>query len=566
MNSGELSMRMIYFVRHGETIANEQNYFAGKMDVPLTELGIHQAQQAGNYMRKHGLVFDEVHTSTLSRAQETANIMLDQAGHDKIPIHISEQLIERDFGEFTESNKNLLRKTNGFANYEELLHSHEQCPLTAESFQELYDRVADYYNRVLSPRADNGKKILVVSHKYVIEMLAMILNKTPIDEYFDLRLPNARPMSENEVAGYFKGESKWLKNLSDMTLYSSSIAIVVAFIVGAFGKLLIQDSLASWFFMGMVGTLVSICAFFVMLMVNTRVLKQSFQLDSRVLFPWAGRLGISAILWIFWPHEPTRSIWLLLLMPPAITSPVASLLWGGTLHLATRITVFFTLLAPLYLGILFQFSGKFNLNELVPFIILSGAMLIPSIFAQSIRVRFPIQAGKIAERWKWLGVVSVMVIALICGYRFTPSDLIEIMQSGDDRLRLMMTQGGFLLVVFIFLKTFSHIVKGFYSLNANEEVDVYVTHATPNIFLWISLISGVMPSGYIGFWGAVFFFFGMFLDECHFVQDFSNWFRVRHERLLAQEGLYPSSAGASLEINNNVFAREPLLEAVKDSV
>ncbi len=45
-------MRSIYFVRHGETIANEQNYFAGAMDVPLTELGVHQARQAGRYLKK----------------------------------------------------------------------------------------------------------------------------------------------------------------------------------------------------------------------------------------------------------------------------------------------------------------------------------------------------------------------------------------------------------------------------------------------------------------------------------------------------------------------------------
>ncbi|MBF9172006.1 MULTISPECIES: histidine phosphatase family protein [Xanthomonas] len=36
----------LYFVRHGESLANEQNYFAGSQNSPLTRLGRHQAQQA----------------------------------------------------------------------------------------------------------------------------------------------------------------------------------------------------------------------------------------------------------------------------------------------------------------------------------------------------------------------------------------------------------------------------------------------------------------------------------------------------------------------------------------
>ncbi len=129
-------------------------------------------------------------------------------------------------------------------------------------------------------------------------------------------------------------------------------------------------------------------------------------------------------------------------------------------------------------------------------------MLIPAIIAQRIRVRYPIQAGKSAERWKWLGVVSVMLIALLCGYRFTPCDLLVVIQDGDEKLWLMMTQGGVLLVVFILIKIFSYICKGAFILNNNESIDVYVTHATPNIFLWISLVSGTMTNGYVGFWGC----------------------------------------------------------------
>ncbi len=559
-------MRTMYFVRHGETVANEQNYFAGKMDVALTELGRHQAEQAGRYLKKHELVFDEVHTSTLSRAQETAQVILHQSSQEDIPMYYSAQLAERDFGEFTFGNKNLLRKTSGYHNYEEILHSPHQCPLTAESFQELYNRVEDYYYRVLLPRADSGKRILVVSHKYVIEMLAMILNKTPIEEYFDMRLPNARPMSEDEVCGYFKSESKWLKHISDLTLFSSSAMILAAVFLGGLGKLLFPYALPSVVFMGMIGTLLAVCAFFVMLMVNTSVLKQTFNLDYRVLLPWGVRIAAATVLWNFWPHEQTQPVWLLLMMPPALTSPIASLLWGGTLHLATRTTVFLSLLAPLYLSVVFQLSGNSRFTELLPFMVLTVAMLIPSILAQYIRVRYPIQAGRTAERWKWLGVVSVMLIALICGYRFTPGDLLVILQDGDDQLRLMMTQGGVLLVVFVIIKIISHVSKGLFTLADNEDVDVYVTHATPNIFLWISLVSGTLANGYVGFWAIIFFFTGMFLDECHFVQTFSHWFQNQHEQLLGQAGHGPLPSAAIPAGDDRLvpIAAEPVLQGIED--
>ena len=68
----------IYFIRHGETHANEQNYLAGGIDVPLSDLGKRQAKEAGQMILKKGLKFDEVHTSDLIRTKITASIALTQ--------------------------------------------------------------------------------------------------------------------------------------------------------------------------------------------------------------------------------------------------------------------------------------------------------------------------------------------------------------------------------------------------------------------------------------------------------------------------------------------------------
>ncbi|MEA9652110.1 phosphoglycerate mutase family protein [Xanthomonas campestris pv. raphani] len=104
----------LYFVRHGESLANEQNYFTGSQNSPLTRLGRRQAQQAARYVQQRALHFDQVHVSTLERAQATAAIIL----HDVAPmpeVVSSAALVERNFGIFAGKNKTLIKKSVGHA-------------------------------------------------------------------------------------------------------------------------------------------------------------------------------------------------------------------------------------------------------------------------------------------------------------------------------------------------------------------------------------------------------------------------------------------------------------------
>ena len=114
----------LYFIRHGESSANEQNRFAGRLDAPLTDLGIRQAQQAAKRVAALNVRLDEVHVSTLGRARQTASIII--AGQPQ-PVGrtvVSEEVVERDFGHFSGRNKSLVKKSIGFARYTEYFHSH----------------------------------------------------------------------------------------------------------------------------------------------------------------------------------------------------------------------------------------------------------------------------------------------------------------------------------------------------------------------------------------------------------------------------------------------------------
>ncbi|MBQ4459370.1 MAG: histidine phosphatase family protein [Clostridia bacterium] len=86
---------MIYIVRHGQTEQNLKKKLQGRSDYPLTELGREQASAVGDAFRDAGIVFDQVYTSPLGRAVETAELI---AGD--VPIDVEEALIEMDYGPY----------------------------------------------------------------------------------------------------------------------------------------------------------------------------------------------------------------------------------------------------------------------------------------------------------------------------------------------------------------------------------------------------------------------------------------------------------------------------------
>lgn len=64
-------MTRIIMVRHGQSLANAENKFAGHSDFDLTELGRRQAELAARYLVEREKV-DVIYSSDLSRAHNTA--------------------------------------------------------------------------------------------------------------------------------------------------------------------------------------------------------------------------------------------------------------------------------------------------------------------------------------------------------------------------------------------------------------------------------------------------------------------------------------------------------------
>ena len=68
-------MKKIVLLRHGQSTWNLENRFTGWTDVPLTEQGRAEAAQAGELIKKEGLVFGRAFTSYLRRAVQTLEIV-----------------------------------------------------------------------------------------------------------------------------------------------------------------------------------------------------------------------------------------------------------------------------------------------------------------------------------------------------------------------------------------------------------------------------------------------------------------------------------------------------------
>jgi broad specificity phosphatase PhoE len=66
----------IIFLRHGESVGNADGYYQGQGDFPLTERGRKQVRALATRWRAEKQQFDHVIASPLSRARETAEIIV----------------------------------------------------------------------------------------------------------------------------------------------------------------------------------------------------------------------------------------------------------------------------------------------------------------------------------------------------------------------------------------------------------------------------------------------------------------------------------------------------------
>lgn len=162
---------LVYFVRHGQNLANLTHQFSyKKVDYPLTELGVRQAQLTAQ--RFTGQPIDEIYASPLKRAVETAEIIA--AGLNHLPVQIVEEFREINVG----SLEGRPVSDENWALHDEILNEwvqgrHERPFPDGENYHGLRDRMLRGLQQVLSGK--DNRRVIIVAH---IAIVALTLKDT----------------------------------------------------------------------------------------------------------------------------------------------------------------------------------------------------------------------------------------------------------------------------------------------------------------------------------------------------------------------------------------------------
>lgn len=186
--------RLLVLVRHGQSEWNKLNLFTGWRDPGLTELGVEEANLAGDRLRERNVQFDVAFTSVLSRAQKTCDIILDKIGQAGLTTLRDQALNERDYGDLAGLNKDDARAKWGDEQVHIWRRSYEIQPPGGESLRDTVARVLPYYIREIQPRVMRGERVLVAAHGNSLRALIMVLDGLNSETIPDLELATGIPM------------------------------------------------------------------------------------------------------------------------------------------------------------------------------------------------------------------------------------------------------------------------------------------------------------------------------------------------------------------------------------
>ena len=210
-------MYKVVLIRHGESVWNKENRFAGWVDVDLSPKGIEEAHNAGKKLKTEGYKFDLAYTSYLQRASKTLDIVLDEMGLN-IPIKRSWKFNERHYGSLQGLNKSEMATKYGEDQvklwrrgydtaippltkddpmypgkdplYKDL--SPEEIPLS-ENLKMVVERVVPYWNDEVVPNIKSGKKIIIAASGNSLRALIKHIEDLSPDQIVEFTMPTAIP-------------------------------------------------------------------------------------------------------------------------------------------------------------------------------------------------------------------------------------------------------------------------------------------------------------------------------------------------------------------------------------
>jgi 2,3-bisphosphoglycerate-dependent phosphoglycerate mutase len=210
-------MAVLVLLRHGESEWNRENLFAGWANVDLTPAGELEARRAGDLLVEDDLLPEVVHTSLLRRAIRTAQIALDVADRDWIPVRRSWRLNERHYGALQGKNRVQVRNEFGDEQFMLWRRSYDTPPPPlrddecnesgdpryanlldtvprTECLKDVVERMLPYWYDVIIPDLRQYQVVLVVAHGNSLRALKKHLDGLSDEEIVGLNVPTGIPL------------------------------------------------------------------------------------------------------------------------------------------------------------------------------------------------------------------------------------------------------------------------------------------------------------------------------------------------------------------------------------
>jgi 2,3-bisphosphoglycerate-dependent phosphoglycerate mutase len=212
-------MYTLVLVRHGESDWNRENRFTGWVDVPLSGHGKEEARTAGRLLADAGYGFDVTFTSLLTRAIQTADIVLEELGQLWLPVHRTWRLNERHYGALQGLDKKETADRYGNEQVFAWRRSYDTPPPplgldderhprhdpryrdlapdalpSGECLKDVVARLLPYWQDVIVPELRAGRRVLITAHGNSLRALVKHLDGISDEEIPELNIPTGIPL------------------------------------------------------------------------------------------------------------------------------------------------------------------------------------------------------------------------------------------------------------------------------------------------------------------------------------------------------------------------------------
>lgn len=168
----------VFVVRHTESMDNYHHLFSGQRDVPLTQLGIEQAEDLALKLKyeKINLAF----VSPLRRTKKCLDIVL--AYHKQVEVIEDHRIMERDYGWLSGQSKAKWSKY-AYPLFKIFHRSYVIPPPGGESLKQMQVRVKEFTKDMYEIIKDRKQNTIICAHSGSLRGLRQYFEKFPDSEF-----------------------------------------------------------------------------------------------------------------------------------------------------------------------------------------------------------------------------------------------------------------------------------------------------------------------------------------------------------------------------------------------